>query len=127
MDRIHSYLPGWDIPKVSRDVLTDHFGLVSDFLSECWNQLRRQSRQNVLQGRVYFGGALSGRDTTGVQKTVSGLIKLISPNPEAPVSDEVLEWAVRLALVLQCGCAQAEDLLGDLPPRCAFLFVTRFL
>jgi ATP-dependent Lon protease len=98
MDRIHAYMPGWDIPKISREVLTNHFGLVSDFLSECWNQIRRQSRQNVLPGRVHFGGALSGRDTTAVQKIISGLIKLMSPNPEVPVSDELLEWAVRLAL-----------------------------
>ncbi len=40
MDRIHAYMPGWDIPKVNRDQLTDHFGLVSDFLSSCWNHLR---------------------------------------------------------------------------------------
>jgi hypothetical protein len=80
------------------NLLTDHFGLVSDFLSECWDQLRRQSRQNVTQGRVHFGGALSGRDTTGVQKTISGLIKLVSPNPATPVADETLEWAVRIAL-----------------------------
>ena len=98
MDRIHAYLPGWDLPKVSRELLTNHFGLVSDFLSECWNQLRRQSRQTVLQSRVHLGGALSGRDTTGVQKTVSGLLKLVSPDPDALVSDEVLEWAVRIAL-----------------------------
>ena len=91
MDRIHAYLPGWDLPKVSRGLLTDHFGLVSDFLSECWDQLRRQSRQNLFQGRVHLGGALSGRDTTGIQKTVSGLIKLVSPNPDTPVPDEVLE------------------------------------
>jgi ATP-dependent Lon protease len=98
MDRIHAYLPGWDLPKVNRDLLTNHFGLVSDFLSECWNQLRRQSRQSVVQGRVHFGGALSGRDTTGVQKTISGLLKLVSPDPDALVSDEVIEWAVRIAL-----------------------------
>jgi ATP-dependent Lon protease len=98
MDRIHAYLPGWDLPKVNRDLLTNHFGLVSDFLSECWNQLRRQSRQSAVQGRVHFGGALSGRDTTGVQKTISGLLKLVSPNPDALVSDEVIEWAVRIAL-----------------------------
>lgn len=40
MDRIHAFLPGWDVPKVNRDLLTSHFGLVSDFLSECWSQLR---------------------------------------------------------------------------------------
>ena len=93
MDRIHAYLPGWDLPKVNRDLLTNHFGLVSDFLSECWNRLRRQSRQNLFQGRIHLGGALSGRDAAGVQKTVSGLIKLVSPNADTPVPDEVLEWA----------------------------------
>ena len=57
MDRIHAYLPGWDLPKVNRDLLTNHFGLVSDFMSECWNQLRRQSRQNLFQGRIHLGDA----------------------------------------------------------------------
>ena len=40
MDRIHAYLPGWDVPKVSKALFTDHFGLVSDFLAECWTRLR---------------------------------------------------------------------------------------
>jgi ATP-dependent Lon protease len=113
MDRIHAYLPGWDLPKVNRNLLTNHFGLVSDFLSECWNQLRKQSRQSVLQGRVHLGGALSGRDTTGVQKTVSGLIKLVSPNPEVPVSDEVLEWALRLALECRRRVKEQQKRIGS--------------
>ena len=113
MDRIHAYMPGWDIPKVSRELLTDHFGLVSDFLSECWNQIRRQSRQNVLMDRVHLGGALSGRDTTAVQKTVSGLIKLMSPNPEVPVSDELLEWAVRLALECRRRVKEQQKRIGS--------------
>ncbi len=113
MDRIHAYLPGWDLPKVSRELLTNNFGLVSDFLSECWNQLRRQSRQSVLQGRVQLGGSLSGRDTTGVMKTVSGLIKLMSPNPETPVSDEVLEWAVRLALECRRRVKEQQKRIGS--------------
>lgn len=77
MDRIHAYLPGWDVPKVRKEMLTNHFGLVSDFLSECWNRLRSQSRLTRLQNRVFFGGALSGRDTNAVNKTVSGLLKLL--------------------------------------------------
>lgn len=113
MDRIHAYLPGWDVPKVGRELLTNHFGLVSDFLSECWNQLRRQSRQNVLQGRVHLGGALSGRDTTGVQKTVSGLIKLVSPNPDVPVPDAVIEWALRLALECRRRVKEQQKRIGS--------------
>ncbi len=98
MDRIHAYLPGWDVPKMHAGLFTDHFGLVSDFLSECWNRLRRESRARVLADRVQFGGALSGRDTTAVQRTVSGLLKLLYPDSAAPVPDDDLEWAVRLAL-----------------------------
>jgi ATP-dependent Lon protease len=68
MDRIHCYLPGWDVPKISEAVKTDHFGLVSDFLSECWSRLRSQSRVSLLQGRVTYGGALSGRDQNAVSR-----------------------------------------------------------
>jgi len=98
MDRIHVYLPGWDVPKIRKELLTDHFGLVSDFLSECWSQLRNQSRINQLQNRVFYGGALSGRDTNAVNKTISGLLKLIYPGNSEPVPDEDLEWAVRIAM-----------------------------
>lgn len=98
MDRIHAFLPGWDIPKVNKTLLTNHFGLVSDFLSECWSQLRNQSRIGHLQNRVFFGGALSGRDTNAVNKTVSGLLKLLYPGHEDVVPEEELEWAVRIAL-----------------------------
>ncbi len=98
MDRIHAYLPGWDVPKINKELVTNHFGLVSDFLSECWSHLRNQSRVAVLQGCVHYGGALSGRDTNAVNKTVSGLLKLLYPGSVAEVPDADLEWAVRLAL-----------------------------
>jgi ATP-dependent Lon protease len=98
MDRIHAYLPGWNMPKVSKELFTDHFGLVSDFLSECWSQLRPVGRASVLQNRVFFGGALSGRDTNAVQKTISGLVKLLYPDPNMQIPDEDREWMVRLAL-----------------------------
>src|SRR5580704_6346576 len=98
-DRLHAFAPGWDFPKlIPAEHLTDHFGLVSDFLSESWSKLRSQSRGNVIQGRVYLGGALSGRDIEAANKTVSGLMKLLFPNSDMPIADEDLEWVVRLAL-----------------------------
>ena len=98
-DRIHAYAPGWDFPKLNpNEHLTDHFGLVSDFLSECWSRLRESSRISLLQNRIYWGGALSGRDIEAVHKTVSGLLKLVFPDPAMPVSDDDLEMVVRLAL-----------------------------
>jgi ATP-dependent Lon protease len=99
MDRLHSYAPGWDFPKLNAtEHFTDHFGLVSDFLSECWSRLRTGNRVGVLQGRVHFGGALSGRDIEAVNKTVSGLAKLLFPDASMEVSDLDLEWMVRIAL-----------------------------
>lgn len=102
MDRLHSFVPGWDFPKINaHQHLTDHFGLVTDFLSECWNRLRNGNRVQVMQGRVYLGGALSGRDIEAVNKTISGLAKLLYPEPEMHIPDEDLEWIVRLALEMR--------------------------
>lgn len=112
MDRIHAFIPGWDVPKMSQALFTGHFGLVSDFLSECFTRLRAQSRVSALQGRVFWGGALSGRDTNAVNKTVSGLLKLLYPDPDTPVSDEDLEWAVRLALEVRRRVKEQQKRIG---------------
>jgi len=112
MDRVHAYLPGWDVPKMNKSLLTDHFGLVNDFLSECLSQLRQQSRLSLVQGRVHYGGALSGRDTNAVNKTVSGLLKLLHPSPEPPIPDEDLEWAVRLALEVRRRVKEQQKRIG---------------
>jgi ATP-dependent Lon protease len=99
MDRLHSYVPGWDFPKLNpNEHLTQHFGLVSDFLSEAWTRLRSSNRISQLQGRVHLGGALSGRDIEAVNKTMNGLLKLVFPDAAQGLSDEDLEWITRLAL-----------------------------
>jgi ATP-dependent Lon protease len=113
MDRIHCYLPGWDVPKIAEPIKTNHFGLVSDYLSECWTRLRSHSRASSLQGRVTFGGALSGRDQNAVVKTISGLLKLVHPSPDEPVSDEDLEWAVRLALECRRRVKEQQKRIGS--------------
>ncbi len=112
MDRIHAYLPGWDVPKIDKELLTDHFGLVSDFLSECMSRLRRESRVAVLQNRVNFGGALSGRDVNAVNMTTSGLLKLLYPGQSDEIPDEDLEWAVRIALEARRRVKEQQKRIG---------------
>ncbi|GGM57028.1 peptidase [Deinococcus arenae] len=112
MDRIHAYLPGWDVPKLHAGLFTDHFGLVSDFLAECWHQLRFEARWTRVAHRVRLGGALSGRDTTAVQRTVSGLLKLISPGNDE-IEDEDLDWAVRLALEVRRRVKEQQKRIGS--------------
>ncbi|HMO32916.1 MAG TPA: protease Lon-related BREX system protein BrxL [Lacibacter sp.] len=113
MDRIHAYVPGWDFPKLSKAYFTEHFGLVSDFLAECWTRLRDNSRLTSVLPRIDYGGALSGRDTTAVNKTLNGLLKLMQPNPAAPVSDELLEWAVKVALEYRRRVKEQQKRVGS--------------
>ena len=113
MDRIHAYLPGWDVPKLDRSFFTDHFGLVTDFLSDCWSELRSENRLSSIQGRVQFGGALSGRDTTAVHRTLGGLLKLLYPDREAEIPDEDIEWAVRLALECRRRVKEQQKRIGS--------------
>jgi ATP-dependent Lon protease len=112
MDRIHAYLRGWDMPKISETIKTDHYGLVSAFLSECWARLRSQNRVSALQGRVTFGGALSERDQNAVTKTINGLLKLIHPSPTASIPNQDLEWAVRLGLECRWRVKEQQKRIG---------------
>jgi len=113
MDRLHAFIPGWDFPKLNKSYFTTHFGLVSDFLAECWTRLRDISRISQVLPRVDYGGALSGRDTTAVNKTVNGLLKLMQPNPEEPISDELLEWAIKIALEYRRRVKEQQKSIGS--------------
>ena len=113
MDRIHAYLPGWDVPKMDRSIFTCHFGLVSDVLSEAWTLLRAESRLKALQDRVSFGQALSGRDTNAVNKTVNGLLKLLYPNRTMEIAIEDIEWAVQLAMECRRRVKEQQKRIGS--------------
>jgi hypothetical protein len=111
-DRIHAYLPGWDIPKLDPSYFTNHFGFVSDFLAECWSQLRRSSRLEATQGRLEWGSQLSGRDRKAADNTVNGLLKLLWPNSEILVPDDALAWAADLALELRRRVKEQQAFIG---------------
>jgi ATP-dependent Lon protease len=113
MDRIHAFVPGWDFPKLNKTYFTDHFGMVSDFLAECWTRLRDINRVSSVLPNVDYGGALSGRDTTAVNKTLNGLLKLMQPNPEAPISDELLEWAIKISLEYRRRVKEQQKRVGS--------------
>lgn len=111
-DRIHAYLPGWDVPKLDPSYFTDHFGFVSDFLAECWSQLRRTSRLDVIPGRLEWGNELSGRDRKAANNTVNGLLKLLWPDPAIEVPDDALAWAADVALELRRRVKEQQAAIG---------------
>jgi hypothetical protein len=112
-DRIHAYVPGWDVPKLGPSYFTSHFGFVSDFLAECWSQLRRVSRLDVSRERVHWGDELSGRDRKAADNTLNGLLKLLWPDPEMEVPAEDLAWAAELALEMRRRVKEQQAAIGQ--------------
>lgn len=96
LDRMHFYLPGWEAPKLEPRLFTDHYGFVSDFLSEAFRQLRKRTFVNAIDSEFTLGPHLAQRDVKAVRKTVSGLLKILHPNGEWTRSElrEYLEWAM---------------------------------
>ena len=90
-DRLHFYLPGWELEKTRDDLYTSHFGLVSDYFAEALSELRKQSYGDLAEKMFRFGSHLTGRDQKAVRKTVSGLIKLLHPHGDV-THDEMEEY-----------------------------------
>ncbi len=79
IDRLHFYMPGWETPKNSKDILTTHYGFVTDYLAEAFRVLRKENRFDALDNHFRFGSHVEGRDATAVKKSVSALLKLLHP------------------------------------------------
>src|SRR5437867_507989 len=90
LDRIHFYIPGWEMPKMKVDFFTNHYGFVVDYLAEALKELRKHTFTEVLDRHFSLGSHLKSRDVKAVRKSVSGLVKLIHPNGELS-KDEVAE------------------------------------
>ncbi len=80
LDRVHFYLPGWEVPKMEQRFFTSHYGLVSDYLSEAMRELRKINFSDVLASEFSFGPHLNARDERAVRKTVAGYLKLLHPD-----------------------------------------------
>lgn len=95
-DRMHSYVPGWEIPKLSPASFTKEYGLIVDYMAEIFRELRKTSYGDALDRFFILGRDLNQRDTIGVRKTVSALIKLLYPHGEFTKEDveEVLVKAL---------------------------------
>jgi ATP-dependent Lon protease len=96
-DRMHFYLPGWEIPKMRPELITDNFGLITDYLSEYLRNMRKITYGDVIDKYFKLGNNLNQRDVIAVRKTVSGLVKLIYPHGEYEKED--IEEILRYALV----------------------------
>ncbi|EMA6342984.1 protease Lon-related BREX system protein BrxL [Bacillus cytotoxicus] len=95
-DRMHYYLPGWEIPKMRPEFFTNEYGFITDYLAEFLREMRKRSFSDAIDKFFRLGNNLNQRDVIAVRKTVSGLIKLLYPNGEYTKEDveEVLRYAL---------------------------------
>jgi ATP-dependent Lon protease len=111
LDRMHFYIPGWEIPKMQIEFFTDHYGFVVDYLAEALKEVRRHNFTEVLDRHYFLGSHLNARDVKAVRKIISGLIKLIYPHGEF----EKHELSEILALALE-GRRRVKEQLKKMGP-----------
>jgi len=95
-DRIHYYLPGWEVPKMRPEFFTNEYGFITDYVAEFMREMRKRSFSDSIDKYFKLGNNLNQRDTIAVRKTVSGLAKLIYPNGQFEKEDieEILKYAL---------------------------------
>jgi ATP-dependent Lon protease len=96
IDRIHFYLPGWELPKMRNEFLTDHYGFVVDYLAEAFREIRRLNYTDLFDPYFSLGTDLNTRDAKAVRRTLSGLVKLLHPAGDS-TKEELAEY-LNLAL-----------------------------
>ena len=96
IDRLHFYLPGWEVPQMRNEHFTDHYGFVVDYLAEALRELRKLNYTETLDHDFSLGSHLNARDRKAVRHTVAGLVKIL--HPHGVVSKEDLEEIASLAL-----------------------------
>ena len=95
-DRMHYYLPGWEIPKMRPELITNRYGFIVDYLSEFFREMRKRTYSDAIDRHFKLGKELNQRDVIAVKKTVSGLIKIVYPNGEFTKDElgEVIHYAI---------------------------------
>ena len=124
LDRIHFYLPGWEVAKMSNELLTDGYGFVVDYFAEAVKNLRNRNFTEYMDRYFSLGSHLNTRDAKAVRKTVSGLVKLIHPDGE--LTEEDMKYYVEFALE---GRRRVKEQLKKLAPyeysKTSFSFIEK--
>ena len=112
LDRIHCYLPGWEIPKFRPEHFTDDYGFITDYLAEFLRELRKEQHGDALDRYFHLGKNLNQRDTIAVRKMVGGLVKLVYP--DGNLGKEELEEILQIALEMRRRVKEQLKKLGGM-------------
>ena len=112
LDRMHCYIPGWEIPKFRPEHFTDDYGFITDYLAEFLRELRKEQFSDALDKFFRLGKNLNQRDTIAVRRIVSGMVKLLYPDGD--FNKEQLEEILRFALEMRRRVKEQLKKLGGM-------------
>jgi ATP-dependent Lon protease len=112
LDRIHCYIPGWEIPKFRPEHFTNDYGFITDYLAEFIRELRKEQQGDALDRYFHLGKNLNQRDTIAVRKMVGGFIKLLYP--DGVYTKEQLEEVLKLSLEMRWRVKEQLKKLGGM-------------
>lgn len=112
LDRMHAYIPGWEIPKFRPEHFTKDYGFITDYFAEVCRELRKESFGDSIEKYFRLGNNLNQRDTIAVRKMVDGFIKIMYPDGE--FTKEQLEEILRLSLELRRRVKEQLKKLGGM-------------
>ncbi|HUT58468.1 MAG TPA: BREX system Lon protease-like protein BrxL, partial [Phycisphaerae bacterium] len=118
LDRVHAYLPGWEIPKIRPENYATGFGFMTDYLAEIFAEFRRRNFQTHVAAVADFG-AMTGRNQDAIKKTCAGMLKLLHPHlapgeVEIEYLREILDFAIemRQRVVSQLSTMTPQEFAG---------------
>lgn len=112
LDRMHCYIPGWEVPKFRPEHFTDDYGFITDYLAEFLRELRKEQFSDTLDRFFRLGKNLNQRDTIAVRRIVSGMVKLLYPDGD--FTKEQLEEILRFALEMRRRVKEQLKKLGGM-------------
>ncbi|MBX3116435.1 MAG: BREX system Lon protease-like protein BrxL [Cryobacterium sp.] len=119
LDRIHHYIPGWEVSPIRSQMFSNGYGFVVDYLAEILHKQRGEDHSDKYQTHFTLGTDISTRDRDGIHKTFSGLMKLIHPSGEATAGEieELLAYAIEGRKRVKDQILRIDATMRDNPPR----------
>lgn len=117
LDRIHAYIPGWEVSKLRNELFTNDFGFIVDYIAEVLKSLRKEDHSKLYQQYFTLSNSITTRDKTAIEKTFSGLIKIIFPDLKMSKEDVklVLDFAIECRKRVKMQLIKMDETFNDDP------------
>ena len=117
LDRIHAYIPGWEVSKLRNELFTNDFGFIVDYIAEVLKTLRKEDHSKYYQQYFTLSNSITTRDKTAIEKTFSGLVKIIFPDLKMTKEDvkSILDFAIECRKRVKLQLIKMDETFNDDP------------